>query len=405
MIDSGPDQPTAGVALVFDREGTLRRVLRDDLGLAAQSPAGRPFPALVDGDSAQKAASFLVEIRNEGAAFNWELNVRLDDKVTSLAFSGVATGPELLIAGAATRDALYRLFENLVAINNEQANALRQAIKDHTHLALTQSGQSTALYDELSRLNNELVALQRELARQNAELERLNELKNQFLGTAAHDLRNPLFVVQSCSKFLLSKAADRLTEEQLEFLTIIRSYSDFMLQMVDDLLDVSAIESGRLELHPEPTDLVALVRRNVSLNSLLAESKGIQLSFREEGALPPIIVDPVKMEQVLNNLISNAIKFSAPGSPVRVRVSHQGGEALIAVEDKGPGIPPVERDKLFRWFGRTSVRSTAGERSVGLGLAISHRIVSAHQGRIWLESEVGSGSTFYVSLPLGGEAG
>jgi signal transduction histidine kinase len=207
-------------------------------------------------------------------------------------------------------------------------------------------------------------------------------------------------VVQSCAKFLLRQAASRLDEEHVEFLTIIQAYSGFMLQMVDDLLDVSAIEAGELKLDPKPVDLVALVQRNVALNRILAESKQIRLSFHHAGQYGSVVLDEGKVEQVLNNLISNAVKFSHPGSSVEVSVVQRAGSVVVSVKDEGQGIPPDELDKLFHWFGRTSVRSTEGERSTGLGLAIAQRIVMEHQGEIWVESEVGVGSTFHFSLPL-----
>ncbi len=173
-----------------------------------------------------------------------------------------------------------------------------------------------------------------------------------------------------------------------------------MLQMVEDLLDVSAIESGRLVLSPKPTDLVALIDRNVALNTILAEGKQIRLSFQHDQSPPSVLLDPVKTEQVLNNLISNAVKFSHPGSQVAIGLDQQEDQVVISVRDEGQGIPADELDRLFKWFGRTSVRGTEGERSTGLGLAIARRIVEGHQGRMWVESQVGEGSTFYVALPI-----
>jgi signal transduction histidine kinase len=133
---------------------------------------------------------------------------------------------------------------------------------------------------------------------------------------------------------------------------------------------------------------------------MLAEKKGIRLAFAPECGLPPVILDRQKIEQVLNNLVSNALKFSLPGSMVRVSASRVNGSVVVTVGDRGPGIPSEELDRLFKPFSRTSVRSTAGERSTGLGLAISRKIVEAHGGRIWAESEVGMGSTFSFSLPV-----
>jgi signal transduction histidine kinase len=245
-----------------------------------------------------------------------------------------------------------------------------------------------------------LVTLQRELAKKNAELERLNRQKNEFLGMAAHDLRSPLGVIWSYSEFLLNEISDQLNDEHLEFLSIVKQSSEFMLNLVDDLLDVSAIESGKLQLNLEPTDLTALVEHNVTLHRILAEKKQIHLTLYCEGDLPNIQLDPAKIQQVLDNLITNAVKYSFPARSVEIRVDRRGEEALISVRDEGPGIPADELDSLFTWFGTTSVKATDGEKSIGLGLAIVRKIVRGHRGRIWVESEVNQGTTFYVSLPL-----
>jgi signal transduction histidine kinase len=396
MTSSGE---SAGIALLCDARGLLQQVLHDSLGIASAAQVGRPFTQLVDPAGLGKALSFLADLRAQGAAFDWELTVSAADGIQVLHFTGVVADSKLLIVAARSARGLRQFYEDLIRISGEQAAVLRQAVKDRTELERLRSGQTAALYEELSRLNNELVTLQRELAKTNVELEKLIEQKDEFLGMAAHDLRNPLFVVQSCAKFLLAKASHRLDEEQTEFLSVIQSYSGFMLQMVEDLLDISAIESGRLVLSPQPTDLLALIERNLSLNSVLAESKQIRLSFRHDGALPLLTLDPVKIEQVLNNLISNAIKYSHAGSLVEISLRRQVDQVVISVRDEGQGIPSEELDRLFTWFGRTSVRGTDGERSTGLGLAIARRIVAAHQGRIWVESEVDRGSTFFVSLP------
>jgi signal transduction histidine kinase len=396
----------AGTAVLCDGRGMLHRVLHDDLGIAGETRLGRPFTQLIEPADVGKALSFLADLRTRGAAFDWELTVSATDGIQVLHFTGVVADGRLLIVAAQSNSALQRFYEDFARINGEQATALRQAVKDRSELESIHTRQSNALYDELSRLNNELVALQREVAKANAELEALVEQKNEFVGMAAHDLRNPLFVVQSCAKFLLDKASSVLDGEQLEFLSIIESYSGFMLQMVEDLLDVSAIESGRLVLSVEPTDLVGLINRNLALNSVLAESKQIALSFKCAGEFPETMLDPVKVEQVLNNLISNAVKFSHPGSLVEIRLEQRADEMVVSVSDEGQGIPSEELDRLFTWFGRTSVRGTEGERSTGLGLAIARRIVRGHRGRIWVDSKVDKGSTFSFSLPIqqvGGE--
>lgn len=231
-------------------------------------------------------------------------------------------------------------------------------------------------------------------------LSELNHKLNHFVGIAAHDLRSPLTVLLGYSKYL-RHAGEQMPEQQRRMLASIQSSSEFMLRLVNNLLDVSKIEAGELHLERAPTDLGALVRQNVSLNRLLAEQKGIEIVLDVDPGLPPVQIDPDKMEQVLNNLLSNAVKFSPSGATVTVTVRRRDGEALLAVRDQGPGIPEGEMDRLFTPFGRTSVRATAGEKSTGLGLLIAKQVVDRHGGRIRAESRVGAGTTFFVSLPLG----
>jgi signal transduction histidine kinase len=169
--------------------------------------------------------------------------------------------------------------------------------------------------------------------------------------------------------------------------------------LIEDFLDIASIESGNLRLERRMADPRQLLAHNVALNSLLAQKKHITLRLEIEGELPASSFDEKKIAQVLNNLITNAVKFSEPGTQVTVRAVAESGGILISVRDQGPGIPETERDKLFRPFGKTSVRSTGGESSTGLGLAIVRKIVEGHGGRIWLESEVGKGSAFFFTIP------
>lgn len=406
-----------GLATLCDLQGTILDVLRDDLGIADLLAPGRPLSLVVDRGSLSKALSFLVDLRAQGVALGWELNVPTADATTTLQFAGVATEGGLLIVAAESGSGILSLYEELMGINNAQVNALRAALKDSAALkgrvddrrtsgtARLRAGREGAdramsAYDELSRLNNDLANVQRELAKKNAELERLNELKDRFLGMAAHDLRTPLSVILGYSGFLQEDLADTLSKEHLEFLSVIRSSSRFMLHLVNSLLDVATIESGKLELDRQPTDLAALVERNVALNGTLAEAKRIRLSCQCDGRLPQMLLDGPRIEQVLNNLLSNAIKFSYPESVVEVHLARQGDYAVLSVRDSGQGMAVDQLDDLFQWFARSRVKGTAGERGTGLGLAIAQKIVEGHMGDIWVESELGQGSTFYVSLPI-----
>lgn len=174
-----------------------------------------------------------------------------------------------------------------------------------------------------------------------------------------------------------------------------------MLRMVEDLLDHVQLETAGLRLEREPVDLVDLVRENILVNSMFAEEKDILLTASlPEGPLV-IRVDPGKIEQVLNNLIGNALKFSLPGTKVSVRVVVHEESCEISILDEGPGIPASEQDRLFQPFSRLSPRPTGGEKSTGLGLAIVRRIVEGHGGRVWVENGPEVGSRFVVRLPTG----
>lgn len=286
-----------------------------------------------------------------------------------------------------------------MSINNEQMNSLRAAVKELS-LHVRQGGRADdAVFDEFTRVNNELANLQRQMAKANIELARLNEQKNQLLGMAAHDLRNPLGVIMSYAKFLDRMAGAKLDDKERQFVTQIEKSSQFMLRLLEDLLDVSQIESGKLLLAVAPLDLTVAVASNVELNRVLAAAKNIAIELQRSAEPLWVDADPTKIEQVLNNLISNAVKYSHPGTTVRVTLEADAGEVTVRVRDQGQGIPEAEIGKLFQAFSKTTVKSTGGEKSTGLGLAITRRIVEGHGGRIGVESRVGDGSCFSFTLP------
>ena len=248
-------------------------------------------------------------------------------------------------------------------------------------------------------LNNELNNLTRELQKKNIQLDQLNQLKNQFLGMAAHDLRNPISSILTFSEFILESDDYDISDDLRKILELIKTASDFMLKLLEELLDVVKIESGKLQLNYENVPIDDFLRKNIEVNALLAEKKQIKLVLNIPQQLPEIAIDPVKIEQVLNNLVSNAIKYSFNETIITVSAFSTEEHVLISVRDQGQGIPEKELDKIFVPFAKISVKGTAGEKSAGLGLSIVKRIVTGHLGRIWVESEVGKGSCFYFTLP------
>lgn len=274
------------------------------------------------------------------------------------------------------------------------------------------SRRDDALYEDFSRLNNELANLQRELVRKNVELARLNDEKNRWLGMTAHDLRTPLGVIQNYAEFLLDEAGPSLSAEHRRFLELIHRSSQFSHRLVGDLLDVAVIESGELRLDLEAVDLQELLQHSVALHNVLAQKKGIRIVL-DAAPLPPpqpplprMLADAGKLQQALTNLLDNAVKFSQPGSEVVVSLRQQmtgdARHAVVTVTDHGQGIPADELGQLFQPLGRTRVRNTGGETrtGLGLGLAIVRRIIEGHHGEMTLVSTPGCGSSFGFRLPL-----
>ncbi|MCC5806133.1 MAG: HAMP domain-containing histidine kinase [Opitutales bacterium] len=256
------------------------------------------------------------------------------------------------------------------------------------------------LEQNLLSLNAELSNRTRELHKANAELERLNTLKNRFLGIAAHDLRTPLGVIMAYSELLEDEAAPAMEAEHRGFVSAIRSSSEFMLTLINDLLDVATIESGKLTLERETVDLPVVLAANVALNRILAARKNIALAFAPPPDFPAVSLDRVKFEQVMNNLLGNAVKYSEPGTTTTVALTRRDGKAEITVSDEGPGIPREKMDQLFQPFSRVGTRTTGNEPSTGLGLLIARKIVEGHGGRIRVDPTAKRGTTFVLELPL-----
>jgi signal transduction histidine kinase len=232
------------------------------------------------------------------------------------------------------------------------------------------------------------------------QLSQANAAKNRLLGMAAHDLRNPLASIRALAEFLSDGTVGPMSAEQLDLVGTIHNASQSMLTLVNELLDLSVIQSGELKLYRENLPLAPLLRKSVELANLDATPKGTSLTFSEPASSGTVLIDEEKIKQVVANLLSNAVKFSPPGSAIRVSVEEAAGRATVRVRDQGPGIPPGEHGKLFHDFGRTSVKPTGGEKSTGLGLAICKKLIEAHGGTIRADNEPDGGCTFQFSLPL-----
>jgi two-component system, NarL family, sensor histidine kinase BarA len=262
-----------------------------------------------------------------------------------------------------------------------------------------------AVQDELRAVNTDLDAKVDELAQVNLRLYEMNKLKDDFLATMSHELRTPLNSILGFSDLLAR--SDNLTEKQKRFVRNVQTSGNALMVMINDLLDLAKIESGRMELQVVECSLVDLIERQIGLLNPLADKKNIDLSYEIDPAIGTLVQDPTKIQQILNNLLSNAIKFTPEGGRVRVRARGLDDAYFeLVVEDTGIGIPLNEQATIFEKFRQG--HTIPGQRDAmtreyggtGLGLSIVKELSKLLGGEVSLVSEFGKGSTFTVRLRM-----
>lgn len=232
------------------------------------------------------------------------------------------------------------------------------------------------------------------------QLQRAIELKNRLLGLAVHDLRNPIMYVRGFIQLLQSDVPDGDVELKNKIMNNIDQQCGTMLHLINDLLDISAIDAGRMSINKKNVSLYEIAADVLDTNQLIANDKNISLIAHMPDELPDVYVDKARIVQVFNNLISNAIKFSTPNTQIDIYAFHTENVVKVNIVDHGQGIPEDEISSLFHPFSRLTVKPTAGESSTGLGLTIVKKIIDAHNGSISVTSSCGEGSTFTFTLPI-----
>ncbi len=252
------------------------------------------------------------------------------------------------------------------------------------------------------RTQMHIKALEDQSRRNIAQLEAMSALKDKFLQIAAHDLRNPLnnitFGIEMIERYL----ADGEIDGAQELIGTIRVASRMMAGIINDFLDLGALQEGELQLRIDLMNLNETLQNVVEQYMAQAKGKSVSLRWQPDPALTQIWGDADRLAQVTSNLVSNAVKFCSAGDRVVVRTRADGDSAWVEVGDTGPGIPGAELPMLFQEFARLSNVPTGGERSSGVGLSIARRMVELHGGEIGARSKVGSGSVFWVRLPVNG---
>lgn len=294
---------------------------------------------------------------------------------------------------------------------NSTINELNQGLQQRIDAATAELQQRM---NELAQANEAIAGLYRQAQDNLEQVQQLDRLKSRFLSMASHELKTPLTSISGLSQVLLRRMKRRMeqgwpsqTEWQdeqmahIDRLELLNSQTARLGRLIDELLDVSRIESGKLDFHWAPVDLSELVSEVVDRLRLTTSTHTIELDV--DGAMDqPVNADRDHLEQVLDNLVSNAIKFSPEGGPIRVAVRAMSDEVVLSIQDAGVGIEPGQLDAIFGLFYQAEDPVSRKTGGMGLGLFISREIVTRHGGRIWAESAPQRGSTFNVSLPLAG---
>ncbi len=251
------------------------------------------------------------------------------------------------------------------------------------------------LYNNLEAKVAERTAI---LKSTNLELARASQVKSEFLARMSHDLRTPLNAIIGFTDLLLTAHGDPLTNHQRRYLGHVANASRHLLDLINDILDLTRVEAGRLEIHPVPCRVAPLLEEVLALFRKQAQDRRISLTLEVGSPLGELLVDRVRLQQVLHNLLSNALKFTPDGGMIALAAQQIGLEQEFTVRDTGPGIPGEDQERIFEAYEQAGTPE-GQQRGSGLGLAITKRLVELHGGKIWVESAVGQGSVFKVRMP------
>ena len=317
-------------------------------------------------------------------------------------------GLVLLLALTFSRDALTAVNELSQGFARFGASEFSKPIPVVGNDELGQvAREANQMAEQLQAAQKRLVDASAELARKNLELERVSHqaeeasrLKSEFLANMSHELRTPLNAIIGFSELLFDDAVSPDMPQYKEFLGDILTSGKHLLQLINDVLDLSKVEAGKLEFHPEPVDAAKLVSEVVAILRTTAATKRIRVEVDSASAPAELAVDPARLKQVLYNYVSNALKFTPEDGLVRVRVAACGdAEFRVEVRDTGPGLKPEDFSRLFVEFQQLEGGKAKKHGGTGLGLALTRRLVEAQGGTVCVESTPGQGSTFFAVLP------
>ena len=373
ILEAAPDailQVDAGGRIIL-----LNRVAEDMFGYAREELLGQPVEVLIPEELRGRHDAHRAHYRHHPMTR--------------------AMGSGLMLEGVRKDGSRFPVEISLSPSHSEEGFRVTAIIRDTTERRLAE--------ERLRRVQEEytqrLAETNAELEMTNRELERANRLKTEFLASMSHELRTPLHTIIGFSELLGEELEGPLNDKQRRFVQHIHKDSLHLLELINDILDISKIEAGRLELRREAFDFAALVAESLASVRALAETKS-QVLEAELDVPTAVDADRLRIKQVLVNLLSNAIKFTPEGGRIRVEANVQDSSVAISVSDNGIGIPAEEQDFIFDKFHQVGATTKGVREGTGLGLAITKRLVEEHGGTIRVASQLKKGSTFVITLPI-----
>jgi len=315
--------------------------------------------------------------------------------VTSILLARNLARPIESIQLAAARIGSGALDQRIDVVSRDELGALAE---EFNQMAARLEASYAGLEEEVEQRTRELAGALAELDQKSRELEAASHHKSAFLANMSHELRTPLNAISGFSQVLRKRLYGEINDKQADYLDEILASSRDLLTLIDDVLDLSKVEAGQIELDVAPFSLPAALERELVVVGEQATKGDVRVTLATDPGIETVAGDERRVRQVVLNLLWNAVKFTPPGGAVDVSASRVDGEVRVSVADTGPGIAPADQARIFEEFQQAAAGKEQGE-GTGLGLALSKRLVELHGGRIWVESEPGKGSTFVFTLP------
>ncbi|MGA7720568.1 MAG: HAMP domain-containing sensor histidine kinase [Ignavibacteriaceae bacterium] len=394
-----------GLIIVCTQDGIIQTVHYSFINTAPIDIEGKLFIDLFVNEYISKALDFIIEIKKSSASFGWELILKPEYSDEPFYFGGALINDGITIFGSKAKVDFTNYLSGISRINEEQLNRIRTLEKEQSNSSGFDIHTSSYYFDELSRLNNDLIGMQRELFQKNAEinkaneeLKKLNSLKDKFFSIIAHDLKSPFQGLVGLTQLIVDGASSFSKAELDASIKELNSSAKNLFKQLTNLLDWARMQRGTIGFGPKNINLFEILSANIELLHNRGEQKGIEII---SGVSKDCFVraDEDMLNSILRNLLSNALKFTKRNGKITIISTEAENHMVeIAVKDDGIGMSPELVEKLFKIEERVGHKGTEREAGTGLGLLLCKEFVERHGGKIWVESKINSGSTFYFTI-------